>query len=256
MSQAPFTLMAGVEIANGQVEVLSHGEADDRHSYGDPVAAARAWVGQGAPWIHVADLDAAAGRGSNADLVAKVIDACRGQAHLQLGGGVRDDASLVAALKTGCRRVVIDAAALGNLTWVEDVLRSHDDHVGVAITAHEQRIFAPGSSADGVDLVEVLERLKAAECKAYVVTDVDSKGVRKRSQRQVLTTVLQQAHGHVVCCGGISRLQDLEALTEQVPHGLAAAVVDRALYTEAFSFSEALAVMVPRYDLYRWGPPE
>lgn len=256
MSNPPFTLMAGVEISNGQVEVLSHGEADDRQSYGDPVAAARKWIGQGAQWIHLADLDAAAGTGSNAALVAKVIQHCRGEAHIQLAGGIRDDASLEAAIGTHCRRVVLDAAALGDLDWVERAIAAHDDRVAVAITAHDQQIYAPGSSAHGADLNVVVERLKSAGCKNYVVTDVDSKGVRKKSQRHVLTAVMHHVHAHIVCCGGISRLQDLEALTEQVPHGLSAAVVDRALYTDGFSYTEALAVLEPRYDLYHWGPPQ
>jgi phosphoribosylformimino-5-aminoimidazole carboxamide ribonucleotide (ProFAR) isomerase len=256
MPNAQFTLMAGVEIANGEVEVLSHGEADDRRSYGDPVTAARKWIGQGAQWIHLADLDATAGSGNNASLVAQVIERCRADAHIQLAGGIRDDASLQAALGTGCQRVVIDAAACGDMDWVEKAIVAHDKRVAVAITAHDAKIFAPGSNAHGVDLIAVLERLKTAGCATYVVTDVDSNGVRKKSQRHVLTAVLAQVHGHVVCCGGISRLQDLHALGEQVPHGLAAAVVDRALYTDEFSFTEALAALAPRYDLYYWGPPQ
>jgi phosphoribosylformimino-5-aminoimidazole carboxamide ribonucleotide (ProFAR) isomerase len=255
MSNAQFTLMAGVEIANGEVEVLSHGEADDRHSYGDPVAAARKWIGQGAQWLHLADLDAAAGRGDNSALILQVIDRSRKDAHIQLAGGIRDDASLGSAIKTGVTRVVIDAAALADMDWVASAIKTHDKRVGVAVTAHHEQIFAPGSNAQGLDLVTVLDGLKAAGCHNYIVTDVDSKGVRKKSQRHVLTTVLGRVNGHVVCCGGISYLQDLHALTEQVPHGLDAAVVDRALYTDAFSFTEATAALEPRYDLYHWGPP-
>ena len=256
MSNAQFTLMAGVEIAGGELEVLSHGEADDRQSYGDPVAAARKWIGQGAQWIHLADLDAAAGKGHNAQLVTKVIQHCRTDAHIQLAGGIRDDATLEAALRTGCQRVVIDAAACGEMDWVEAAIAAHDKRIAVAITAHRETIFAPGSSAHGIDVVTVLDRLKAAKCATYVVTDVDSNGVRKKSQRHVLTAVLAQVHGHVVCCGGISRLQDLHTLTEQVPHGLAAAVIDRALYTDEFSFTEAIAALEARYDLFYWGPPQ
>jgi phosphoribosylformimino-5-aminoimidazole carboxamide ribonucleotide (ProFAR) isomerase len=255
MSNAKFILMAGVEIANGVVEVLSHGEADDQHSYGDPVAAARKWIGQGSVWIHLADLDAAAGRGDNKGLIETVVRQNRGDAHIQLAGGIRDDASLASALELGCTRVVIDSAALANMNWVTSSIAAHGNRIGVAVTAHHEEIYAPGSDAHGLNLNEVLDALKAAKCPTYVVTDVDSKGVRKKSQRHVLTTVLSRAHGHVVCCGGISYLQDLHALTELVPQGLDAAVVDRALYTEAFSFNEATAALEPRYDLYHWGPP-
>ncbi len=255
MSNAQFTLMVGVEIANGQVEVLSHGEADDTHQYGDPAAVTRKWVGEGALWVHIADLDAAAGRSHNQAEVAHAIEACRGAAHVELAGGIRDDASLAKALKTGARRVVIDAAALADLDWVASVVGDADDRVAAGITAHRSEIFAPGSDAHGLGLMDVLERLRAAHCRTYVVTDVDAKGVRKKSQRHVLTTVLEHTHGHVVCCGGISYLQDLHALTELVPRGLSSAVVDRALYTEAFTLPEAMAALEARYDLYHWGPP-
>jgi phosphoribosylformimino-5-aminoimidazole carboxamide ribonucleotide (ProFAR) isomerase len=256
MSNAQFTLMAGVEIANGQVEVLSHGEADDRTSYGDPAAAARKWIGQGAQWIHLADLDAAAGRGDNRGQVDEVIAQCRGNAHVELAGGIRDDASIEAGLKAGCARVVIDSAALADMEWVGQAIATHDKRVGVAVTAHRDGIYAPGSDAHGLDLESVLGDLKAARCANYIVTDVDSKGVRKKSQRHVLDAVLSSVHGHIVCCGGISYLQDLHALTEVVPHGLDAVVIDRALYTEAFTFNEATAALEPRYDLYHWGPPQ
>ena len=256
MSNAKFTLMAGVEIANGEVEALSHGEADDRQSYGDPVAAARKWISQGAQWLHVADLDAAAGRSDNSALVAKVIESSRQDAHIQLAGGIKDDATLSSALKLGCPRVVIDSSALADMEWVTHAIQAHGAVIGVAVTAHRQGIYAPGSAAHELDLVGVIDALKAAQCANYVVTDVDSKGVRRKSQRHVLTTVLSRAHGHVVCCGGISYIQDLHALTELVPQGLDAAVIDRALYTEAFSFNEAVAALEPRYDLYHWGPPQ
>jgi phosphoribosylformimino-5-aminoimidazole carboxamide ribonucleotide (ProFAR) isomerase len=256
MSNAQFTLLAGVEIANGQVEVLNHGEADDRTGFGDPVTAAKTWLGQGAQWIHLADLDAAAGRGNNTELIDEVVATCRGKAHVELAGGVRDDASLNRALDAGCARVVIDTAALSDLAWVKAAIASHDRRVGVAITAHRDELYAPGSAAHGADLVSVLDELKSARCANYIVTDVDSKGVRKKSQRHVLDAVLAQVHGHVVCCGGVSYLQDLHALTELVPSGLDAVVVDRALYTEAFSFNEATAALEPRYDLYHWGPPQ
>ena len=255
MPSTAFTLMAGVEIAHGQVEVLSHGEADDTHPFGDPVSAARRWIEQGAQWLHVADLDAAAGVGSNAGLVAAVLDACRGAAHVQLAGGIRDDTSLGEALRTKARRVVIDSAALADMSWIASSLKDAGDRVAVSITAHESQIFAPGSQAHQLDLVTVLAELKSSGCRNFVVTDVDSKGVRKKSQRHVLNAVLSDSFGHVVCCGGVSYLQDLHALTELVPQGLSGAVVDRALYTEAFTYPEAVAALEARYDLTYWGPP-
>ena len=112
MSTFQFTLIAGVEITQGQVGALKKGEIDSKHTYGDPVAAAGHFIGQGAQWLHLADLDAAAGDGNNAKLIHQIIAEYRRDAHLQLAGGIHDDATLTAALRTGCQRIVIDTAAL------------------------------------------------------------------------------------------------------------------------------------------------
>ena len=103
-------------------------------------------------------------------------------------------------------------------------------------------------------MLDVLGGLDEDGCPAYVVTDVDSRGVRKSDGRAVLVEALGRVRGAVIAGGGIGRLEDLHALTELVASGLTGAVVDRALYTDAFTFGEALAAVEPRFDPYEWGP--
>lgn len=251
---AGFTLLAGVEITRGQVGLLDHGHVDGRRTFGDPVEAARRWVQQGATWLHVADLDAAAGVGDNHAIVARVVHAIGGSAHVQVAGGLRDDHTLAAAAKLGVRRLVIDAAALGDLDWVRHVIEEHRSRVAVDITAHQGAVHAPGSPADGLDLAGVLEALREARCETFVVTDVDARGARKSRDRAVLEEIARQGHGEVIACGGISRLEDLHALADMAGQGVHGAVVDAALYEDAFLFSEGLAAVEPRYDPYEWGP--
>ena len=103
-------LLPAVDVVDGQAVRLVQGEAGTETGYGDPLDAARAWAADGAEWLHLVDLDAAFGRGSNAELLAVVVEKI--DIKVELSGGIRDDASLRRALDTGCRRVNIGTAAL------------------------------------------------------------------------------------------------------------------------------------------------
>ena len=103
-------LLPAVDVADGLAVRLVQGAAGTETSYGDPMQAALAWQAAGAVWIHLVDLDAAFGRGSNADLLAGVVRTL--DVKVELSGGIRDDASLAAALATGCARVNLGTAAL------------------------------------------------------------------------------------------------------------------------------------------------
>ena len=108
--RAPLVLLPAVDVAGGTAVRLVRGKTGTETSYGDPLAAARAWVDDGAEWIHLVDLDAAFGRGSNHELLARVIGEL--DVAVELSGGIRDDPTLAAALATGCARVNLGTAAL------------------------------------------------------------------------------------------------------------------------------------------------
>src|ERR671927_983331 len=105
-------LLPAVDITEGRAVQLAQGVAGSERVYGDPVAAALRWQDAGAEWIHLVDLDAAFGRGSNRELLAEVVGKL--DVAVEMSGGIRDDASLTAALATGCARVNIGTAALEN----------------------------------------------------------------------------------------------------------------------------------------------
>ncbi|HEY1674252.1 MAG TPA: HisA/HisF-related TIM barrel protein, partial [Streptosporangiaceae bacterium] len=164
------TLLPAVDVADGQAVRLVQGEAGTETGYGDPMEAALAWQRAGADWIHLVDLDAAFGRGSNAQLLGDVVS--RLDLHVELSGGIRDDASLAAALATGCTRVNIGTAALENPDWVRSVIARHGDQIAVGLDVRGTRLAARGWTSEGGDLYETLDRLNADGCARYVVTDV------------------------------------------------------------------------------------
>ena len=248
-------LLPAVDVAAGQAVRLVQGRAGSETEYGSPIDAARAWVDQGAEWIHLVDLDAAFGRGSNAELLAQVVTEIRSHVKVELSGGIRDDASLASALATGCTRVNLGTAALENPDWTEQVIRAHGEQIAVGLDVRGHTLAARGWTQEGGDLWETLARLDAAGCARYVVTDVAKDGTMRGPNFELLSEVCAATSRPVIASGGIARLEDLHRLAEMVPLGVEGAIVGRALYDGAFTLTDAIAAVQPRIDPYESGPP-
>ncbi|MFT4294855.1 MAG: bifunctional 1-(5-phosphoribosyl)-5-((5-phosphoribosylamino)methylideneamino)imidazole-4-carboxamide isomerase/phosphoribosylanthranilate isomerase PriA [Micropruina sp.] len=234
------TLFPAVDIQNGQAVQLTQGVAGSEKVFGDPLAAALRWQDAGAEWLHLVDLDAAFGRGSNADLIASIIAEL--SLKVELSGGLRDDASLERALATGCRRINIGTAALENPEWCERVIAEHGDRIGIAIDVKGSRLAARGWVREGGDWAEAVDRLSAAGCSAFVVTDVNSDGMLTGPNLDLLRAVCARTDAEVIASGGIARLDDLVALRGLVPAGVTGAIIGTALYVGNFTLQDALAV--------------
>jgi 1-(5-phosphoribosyl)-5-[(5-phosphoribosylamino)methylideneamino] imidazole-4-carboxamide isomerase/N-(5'phosphoribosyl)anthranilate isomerase len=228
-------------VADGKAVRLTQGEAGTETNYGDPLDAAADWAAQGAEWIHLVDLDAAFGRGNNTDMIRKVIRHLDG-VNVELSGGIRDDASLEAALGAGVRRINLGTAALENPEWAASVIAQHGDAIAVGLDVRGTTLAARGWTKEGGDLWEVLERLEEAGCTRYVVTDVTKDGTLQGPNIDLLRQVMERTSRPVIASGGISSLADVAALRELVPLGLEGAIVGKALYAGAFTLGEALDV--------------
>ncbi|RFA14348.1 bifunctional 1-(5-phosphoribosyl)-5-((5-phosphoribosylamino)methylideneamino)imidazole-4-carboxamide isomerase/phosphoribosylanthranilate isomerase PriA [Subtercola boreus] len=234
-------LLPAVDISNGQAVRLTQGQAGTETNHGDPADAAADWVAQGAEWIHLVDLDAAFGRGSNVDVIRRVIAEAQ-NIKIELSGGIRDDASLENALASGATRINLGTAALENPDWAAKAIARYGDAIAVGLDVRGTTLAARGWTEDGGDLWEVLARLEDAGCARYVVTDVTKDGTLKGPNVELLRQVMERTDKPVVASGGISSLDDLRELRALVPSGLEGAIVGRALYAGAFTLVEALAV--------------
>lgn len=234
------TLLPAVDVQNGQAVQLTQGVAGSEKVFGDPLAAALRWQDAGAEWLHLVDLDAAFGRGSNAELIAGITE--RLDLNVELSGGLRDDESLARALATGCRRVNLGTAALENPAWCERVIGEHGDRIGIAIDVRGSRLAARGWVREGGDWAEAVQRLTAAGCSTFVVTDVASDGMLTGPNLDLLRQVAGLTDAQVIASGGIAQLSDLEALRGLVELGVTGAIIGTALYVGNFSLEEALAV--------------
>jgi phosphoribosylanthranilate isomerase len=162
--------------------------------------------------------------------------------QVELSGGIRDDDSLDRALATGCRRVNIGTAALEQPEWCAEVIEEFGDRVAIGLDVRGSRLAARGWTQEGGDLDETIDRLDAAGCSRYVVTDVASDGMLSGPNIPLLHHVCDRTPAKVVASGGVSSLDDLRTLRTLVPEGVEAAIIGTALYVGNFTLPQALEV--------------
>ena len=231
-------LLPAVDVKDARAVRLVQGELSAETAYGNPLDVALEFQSAGAEWIHLVDLDAAFGRGSNAQLLAEVVG--RLDIKVELSGGIRDDDSLRRALASGCTRVNLGTAALENPEWTARVINEFGDRIAVGLDVRGHVLAARGWTQEGGDLFETIERLERDGCARYVVTDVTKDGTLKGPNLQLLKEVCAATKKPVVASGGISSLADIQALKELHALGVEGAIVGKALYAGAFTLQEAL----------------
>ena len=241
----PLILLPAVDVVEGRAVRLVQGRAGSETEYGSALDAAMTWQRDGAEWIHLVDLDAAFGRGSNRDLLAEVVGKL--DVQVELSGGIRDDESLNAALATGCTRVNLGTAALENPQWCAKVIGEHGDKVAVGLDVQivdgEHRLRGRGWETDGGDLWQVLERLDSEGCSRFVVTDVTKDGTLTGPNLELLGSVAECTDTPVIASGGVSSLEDLRAIATLTESGVEGAIVGKALYAGRFTLPQALAAV-------------
>ena len=240
MTLKPLELLPAIDVKSGRAVRLFQGEFEKESAYGSPLEVAQEFVTSGAEWIHLVDLDAAFGVGSNFDLLAEVIKSV--DIKVELSGGIRDDASLRRALGTGCKRINLGTAALENPEWTAEVIHEFGDRIAVGLDVRGHTLAARGWTKEGGNLFENIERLDRDGCARYVVTDVTKDGTLKGPNIELLRSVCEVTDVPIVASGGISSLTDIRALKDLVAIGVEGAIMGKALYAGAFTLEEALKV--------------
>jgi phosphoribosylformimino-5-aminoimidazole carboxamide ribotide isomerase len=228
-------LYPSIDIRAGQVVRLYQGDYDQQTVYGDdPVGVARSYEAAGAPWVHVVDLDAARGDGSNRELVVAVAKAV--STPVQVGGGQRD-ASL---LEAGVRRVVMGSVAVSDPELVEQLARDYPGRVAVGMDHRDGQIMVRGwEDASGVTVDELVARYTAVGVGAFVVTNIAGDGTLEGPDTTGLARLVASTNVPVVASGGVGSLDDIRALASI--DGLAGVIVGKALYVGRFRVEEAIA---------------
>jgi phosphoribosyl isomerase A len=236
------TLYPAVDIKDGRAVRLTQGRADEETVYdADPVAAAQRFADAGTPWLHVVDLDAAfTGEPRNRHLIASIVEAtgCK----VQASGGVRTIADVEASLGYGAERVVIGTMALSDPGFVADVLDRVGPRIAIGLDARGTTLQARGWTEEAGDLFEALERFTEMGVPRFVYTDVAKDGMLQGPNVEMLAKVADATSAAVTASGGVSSLDDLRTLATCHPR-VDAAIVGKALYSDAFTLDEALAAV-------------
>ena len=233
-------LLPAVDVKDGRAVRLVQGALDKESIYGAPLEVALEFQAAGAEWLHLVDLDAAFGRGSNATLLAEVVAAL--DIKVELSGGIRDDASLERALATGCNRVNLGTAAIENPDWTAKVISQYGTKIAVGLDVRGHTLATRGWTESGGDLFEMIAMLDAAGCSRYIVTDVSKDGTLAGPNLELLREVCAATRAPIVASGGIAVLQDLIELRTMTDIGIEGAIVGKAIYSGAFTVAQALEV--------------
>ena len=236
----PLILLPAVDVADGQAVRLVQGELGTETSYGSPLDAALAWQEQGAEWIHLVDLDAAFGKGSNRELLKEVT--AKLDIKVELSGGIRDDESLNNALATGAARINLGTAALENPDWTAKVIAQHSDKIAIGLDVRGRNLAARGWTKEGGELIETLQRLDKDNAARYVVTDVTKDGTLQGPNTALLREILDYTKKPVIASGGIAQLSDIAELRQLTNIGVEGAIVGKALYAQKFTLKDALRI--------------
>jgi phosphoribosylanthranilate isomerase len=236
----PLILLPAVDVADGKAVRLVQGELGTETSYGSPLDAALAWQEQGAEWIHLVDLDAAFGKGSNRELLKEVT--AKLDIKVELSGGIRDDESLNNALATGAARINLGTAALEDPDWTAKVIAQHGDKIAIGLDVRGRNLAARGWTKEGGELIETLQRLDKDNAARYVVTDVTKDGTLQGPNTALLREILDYTKKPVIASGGIAQLSDIAELRQLTNIGVEGAIVGKALYAQKFTLKDALRI--------------
>ncbi|MCH8466068.1 MAG: 1-(5-phosphoribosyl)-5-[(5-phosphoribosylamino)methylideneamino]imidazole-4-carboxamide isomerase [Roseinatronobacter sp.] len=241
-------LYPAIDLKDGQCVRLLKGEMTQATVFNDnPAAQARAFAAQGAEWLHLVDLNGAfAGTPVNAAAVEGILDAV--DIPCQLGGGIRDMATIEGWLKRGLSRVILGTVAVEDPDLVRKAAAAFPGQVAVGIDARNGRVATKGWAEEtDVDVTDLARQFEDAGVAAIIYTDINRDGAMQGPNVQATADLARAVKIPVIASGGVSHLQDLIALRDCGAQ-LDGAISGRALYDGKLDIAEAIAVLKAQRD--------
>jgi phosphoribosylformimino-5-aminoimidazole carboxamide ribotide isomerase len=237
-------LFPAIDLKNGEAVRLQQGDMARATVFSrDPAAQARAFAEQGFTYLHLVDLDGAfAGKPVNAAAVERILAAVK--IPVQLGGGIRDRATIDTWLDKGIARVIVGTAAVRDPALVKAAARTCPGRVMVGLDARDGKIAVEGwSKTSTLAALDVARRFEDAGVAAIVYTDVNRDGMLKGLNLDATIALAEQLSLPVIASGGLASLADVRALLEPRAQKLEGAIAGRALYDGRLDAAAALALL-------------
>jgi phosphoribosylformimino-5-aminoimidazole carboxamide ribotide isomerase len=219
-----------IDIREGACVQLVGGSYDaEQVRLDDPPGVAHKWEFAGFSRLHVVDLDAATGRGTNAEMIREVLRATSMEA--QVGGGVRDEERIESLLRDGAQRVVLGTKAVENANWLGDMAEAFPGRLIVAADVRDRHVVTRGwTRISDRYVLDLIEELNALPLAGVMVTAVHKEGLMEGTDLALMEDVVEESEHPVCASGGIGTIGDLRALEDR---GVASVVIGMALYTGA-----------------------
>jgi phosphoribosylformimino-5-aminoimidazole carboxamide ribotide isomerase len=237
-------LFPAIDLKNGEAVRLQQGDMNRATVFNrDPAAQARAFQDAGFSWLHLVDLDGAfAGKPVNADAVAAILRAV--QIPAQLGGGIRNLATVEHWLEEGIARVIVGTAAVRDPQFVKEAARKFPGKIAVGIDARNGKVAVSGWAEETeMRAVELAKLFEGAGVAAIVYTDVERDGMLKGLNLDSTIALAEAVSIPVIASGGLASLDDIRKLVEPRAQKLAGAIAGRALYDGRLDAKAALELL-------------
>ncbi len=237
-------LFPAIDLKDGQCVRLKLGEMDAATVFNDnPAAQARAFEDQGFEYLHIVDLNGAfAGRPVNGEAVSAILEAVR--MPTQLGGGIRDLATIETWLEKGITRVILGTVAVRDPDLVKEACRAFPGRIAVGIDAKGGRVAVEGwAETSELTAIELTRRFEDAGVSAIIYTDIERDGVLKGLNLPATAELANATSIPVIASGGLASIEDVKALMQPEYAMLEGAISGRALYDGRIDPAEALAVL-------------
>ncbi len=232
-------LFPAIDLLGGRVVRLLRGDYGQKTTYdADPLDQALAFQKAGATWLHVVDLDGAkSGKPDNLSIIARVCGATK--LKIEVGGGIRDDATIAALLGAGAERVILGTAALRNWEWFAAAVQRNPGRIVLGLDAREGKLALAGwREQTDVTALDIARKVSDWPLAAIVYTDIATDGTLQGPNVEETRKIAEVTRIPIVASGGVGTLDHLRALRKLPLQG---AIVGRALYDNAFTIDEALA---------------
>jgi 1-(5-phosphoribosyl)-5-[(5-phosphoribosylamino)methylideneamino] imidazole-4-carboxamide isomerase/N-(5'phosphoribosyl)anthranilate isomerase len=230
-------LYPAVDVKNGRAARLRQGHLSTIEDYGDPAEVITQFIDDGSKWIHLVDLDAAFGTGSNSTQIKDL--AAMENIDIQFSGGIKDQDTLDFGLSTSAKQINLATSALLNLDWIAKVLDQHGDKLSISLDVQSatNQLIARGSGEKLGDLFEMIRKLDSLGCARYILTDINTDGALSGPNFDLLEKVANQTDTAIIASGGVSTIEDLARLRKIELNGV---VLGKALYQGRIDLASAL----------------
>jgi phosphoribosylformimino-5-aminoimidazole carboxamide ribotide isomerase len=236
-------LIPAVDVKNGRCVRLRQGRMDAETVYSDdPVAMAQRWVEQGAPWLHVVDLDGAVeGEPRNLSIIAQIVASV--PVPVQVGGGIRTIERIERYLGLGVARVIIGTLAVEQPLVAADICRRFPERIAVGLDARDGKVASQGwRQSAALDYLDVARQIDVWHPAVLIFTAIQRDGTLEGPDLPRLKELLAAVSSPVIAAGGIGHIAHIQSLTLLVAEGLHGAIIGKALYDGSVTFYEALAL--------------